>query len=225
MTQTQARIKKDGKNFEILVDLDEALKVKKGEGNIGSAIEQDVIFYNLKSGDRASSEDLEKSFGTSDFNSVAEKIIKQGEIVLPTDFVKKEQNQKYKQVVDFLVKNAVDQNSRPYTPDRMMKALEEAHVKIDNKEIESQIQDIVEQLKKVIPIKLDIKNIKITVPSQHTGKAYGVLHNYIKKEEWLSNGDLEAIVALPAGIVMDFYDKLNSVTHGSALAEEIKVQI
>jgi len=32
MTNTTARVKKDGKHFEILVDLDEALKVRKGEG-------------------------------------------------------------------------------------------------------------------------------------------------------------------------------------------------
>ena len=31
MAQTTARIKKEGKNFEVLVDLDEALKFKKGE--------------------------------------------------------------------------------------------------------------------------------------------------------------------------------------------------
>ena len=49
-----------------------------------------------------------------------------------------------------------------------------------------------------------------------------MINQYKKEEKWLDNGDLEVIVNVPAGLVMDFYDKLNSVTHGSALTEEIK---
>jgi len=33
---------------------------------------------------------------------------------------------------------------------------------------------------------------------------------------------LEVVVNVPAGLVMDFFDKLNSATHGSATSEEIK---
>ena len=42
-----------------------------------------------------------------------------------------------------------------------------------------------------------------------------------EKENWLNNGDLEVIVSIPAGLTLEFYDKLNSLTHGSALTEEI----
>jgi len=56
----------------------------------------------------------------------------------------------------------------------------------------------------------------------HTGKAYGIVAPYMEKENWLNNGDLEIVVAVPAGMIMDFYDKLNSVTHGSAMSEEMK---
>jgi ribosome maturation protein Sdo1 len=38
----------------------------------------------------------------------------------------------------------------------------------------------------------------------------------------MENGDLQVIVSVPAGIVIDFYDKLNAVTHGSALTAEVK---
>ena len=47
--------------------------------------------------------------------------------------------------------------------------------------------------------------------------------NKIKEnEKWLDNGDLEVTVKVPAGMIMDFYDKLNSVTHGGAITEEIR---
>lgn len=222
MAQTIARIKRNGKNYEILVDLDEALKIKKGTGNILNAVITDSVFHNLKSGEHASSDDLKKIFDTDIFEKVCEKIIKNGEIVLPSEYIKKEHEQKYKQIVDFIVKNAVDKNSRPYTPDRIIRVLEESHVNIQNKPIEMQISGIIEQINKIIPIKIEMKRIKITVPSQYTGKAYGIIHPFIEKEEWIANGDLEADIKIGAGLLLDFYDKLNSVTHGSSLAEEMK---
>jgi len=222
MAQTQARITKEGKHYEILVDLDEALKLKKGEGSIGQAVLTNAVFHNIKSGEHASSEDLQKAFGTDNFEQVAEKIIKHGEVVLPADFIKKESEQKYKQVVDFLVKNAVSPSGIPYTSDRIMNALQEAHVNIKNKPIDTQISEIIEQLQKILPLKIEMKKLKITISAQHTGKAYGIINEYKESEEWLGNGDLVAILNVPAGLEMDFYDKLNSVTHGSALSEEIK---
>ena len=219
--QTTARIKKEGKNFEILVDLDEALKVRKGEGNINSALLSGAVFYNIKSGEHASAEDLVKGFGSADVMVVAEKIIKKGEIELTTEHRKEEQSQKYKQVVAFLVKNAVSPSGQPYTPDRIETALEEAGVNVKNKPVESQVSEILEQLQKILPIKIETKKIKVTIPAAHTGQAYGIVQEFKEKEDWQSNGDLVVVLNIPAGLVMDFYDKLNGVTHGSALSEEI----
>ena len=221
MSQTTARIKKEGKNFEILVDLDEALKVKKGEGSINSAVLSDAIFYNIKSGEHASSDDLKKAFGSEDVNVVAEKIIKNGEVVMTTEHMREEQSQKYKQVVDFLVKNAVSPSGSPYTPDRIETALKEAGVNVKNKPVEAQISEILEQLQKIIAIKIETKKIKVTIPAAHTGQAYGVVQEFKESEEWLGSGDLVVVLNIPAGLVMDFYDKLNGVTHGAALSEEI----
>jgi ribosome maturation protein SDO1 len=222
MTQTTARLSRQGKHFEILVDLEEALRVKKDVGNVNAAVVTDKVFYNLKSGEVASSEDLMKNFGTTDFFAICEKIIKSGMMEMPEQFVRKEMEQKYKQVVDFLTKNAVSPEGRPYTPERIQKALEEAHVNVKNKPVADQVQDIIEQLKIVLPLKIEMKRLRITIPAQYTGRGYGILHEYLEKEEWLSNGDLQATLKMPAALVFDFYDKLNGVTHGSAFSEEIK---
>ncbi len=220
-TQTTARIKKDGKHFEILVDLSEALNVKKDKGNINNAVLTEMVFHNLKSGERASESDLEKNFGSSELAVVAEKIIKDGEVVLPTEYLNEQKDKKYKQIVDFLSKNAVSPEGRPYTPDRLMKALEEANINIKNKPIDSQMQEIIDSLSKILPLKIEMKRVKITIPAQHTGRAYGVVNEYKEKEEWMSNGDLVVVVKMPTAMIFDFYDNLNSVTHGSALTEEL----
>jgi len=222
MTQTTARIKRGGKHYEILVDLDEAMKVRKGDGNLSVAVLTEDVFHNLKSGEKASDTDLLKEFGTKEFMEVAEKIIKSGEIVKTTESIRAEHDQKYKQVVDFFARNAVSPEGRPYTPDRIMRALGEAHVHVKNRPIEHQVNEIVEQLSKILPIKMEIKRIRLIVPAIHTGKAYGIIKEFMTKEEWKSNGDLEVVVAMPAGLVMDFYDKINSATQGSVLSEELK---
>ena len=224
MTQTTARIKRGGMHFEILVDLDEALKIAKGDknANLQSAVITDAVFHNLKSGERASEEELIKNFETDDFWQVAEKIIKSGEVVKTTESIRAEQDKKYKQVVDFLSKNAVSPAGRPYTSDRVMKALTEAHIVVKNKSIESQIDDIIHELSKILPIRIERKKVKLVIPAIHTGKAYSVVKEFMISEEWKSNGDLEVIVEMPTALLFDFYDKINSATHGSVLSEELK---
>jgi len=222
MTQTTARIKKAGKHFEILVDLEDAMKFKRGEINFIQA-ETDVIFRDVKKGERAPTVDLEAAFGTTDSNIIIPKIVKEGEILTTQDFRDAEQEKKIKQVVDFLSRNAVDpKTGNPHTPERIKNALEQAHVNIKNVSVESQISEILEKINKLIPIKLNVKKIKITIPAIHTGRAYGVITHYMESENWLNDGSLEVIVKVPAGLVIDFYEKLNGVTHGSAMTEEVK---
>jgi len=222
MTTTTARIKKAGKNFEIIIDLDDALKFKKGEISYIEA-EGDKIFSDSKKGFTASSSDLQEAFGTTDINEIARKIIKEGEVLVTQEHRDEEKEKKEKQVIDFLSNNAIDpQTGNPHSPGRIKSALEQAHINIKNIPIENQIKDILEEISKVIPIKIETKKIKITVPAAHTGKVYGLVNQYKEKENWLSDGSLEIVVNVPSGMLMDFYDKLNSITHGSALTEEIK---
>jgi len=223
MTQTLARIKQGGKNFEIMVDLDKALNFKKGEGSSADFLEIDKIFYDSKKGLVASTSDLKESFGTEDANEVSEKIVKNGEILVTQEHRDEEKDKKFKQVVDYLEHIAIDsQTGLTISGQRIQNALEEAHVNIKNTPIENQIQDIITKISTIIPIKIETKKIKLTIPAVHTGKAYGLINQYKEEENWLSNGDLEVTLKIPSGIIMNFYDKLNSMTHGSALTEEIK---
>jgi ribosome maturation protein SDO1 len=56
----------------------------------------------------------------------------------------------------------------------------------------------------------------------YTGKIYGLVNQYKEKEDWLADGSLKVIVNIPVGLQMEFYDKLNAVTRGAVLSEEIK---
>ena len=222
MTQTIARIKQDGKHFEILVDLDKAVNFKKtSKGN--DFLEIEKVFTDSKKGLVPSVNDLKKAFGTDDIYEISQKIVKSGEIQLTQDYRDEEKEKKMKQIVDFISKNTLNPATKmPHTPERIKSALEQAHVNIKNAPIESQIQEIIQEISKILPISLETKKVKITIPSIHTGKIYGLVAQYKEDESWLSNGDLEMILSIPAGMVMDFYDELNSATHGAVLTEEVK---
>lgn len=222
MTNTVARITKGGKHFEILVDLEEAMKFRKGGGSLGVAVLTNAIFHNLKSGEHASESELNEMFGSDDVDTVAEKIIKEGEVVRTTDSMKAEHEQRYKQVVDFLSRNAVSAEGRPYTPDRIMKALEETNINVKNKPIESQVGEIIDQLARVLPIKIEMKKVRLTIPAIHTGKAYGFVKEFMVEEKWENNGDLQVVVEMPTALIFDFYDKINGATQGSVLSEDLK---
>ena len=210
MVNVEARLKIKGKEFQVLVDVDKALEFKKQGGDIANVLVSNDVFYDLKKGLKASSSDLEQAFGSSDVNEVGEKIIKIGKIVLPSDYRKKEQGNKIRQVITFLAKNALDPSTgQAISETRIEEAIEQSGVKIENKPIKQ-------------PIKIETKKLRIIIPSVHTGKVYGLVNEYKKKEDWLSNGDLQVIINIPAGLEMDFYDKLNSITHGSSIVEEIK---
>lgn len=222
MTNTTARIKKAGKNFEIIVDVDEAMKLKKNEiENIEP--QGDRIFSDSKKGFVASPSDLQEAFGTENTNEIAKKIIKQGEVLLTQNYRDEEKEKKYKQIIDFLSTNAIDpQSGNPISSERIKSALDEITLNIKNIPIENQIKEILEELNKILPIKLETKKIKAEIPAIYTGKVYGLLNQYKIKENWKEDGNLETFLNIPSGLIMEFYDKLNSATHGSAITEEIK---
>lgn len=222
MSQVTARIKVKGKHYETLVDLDEALKFKAGKGTIQSAVVMPVIFSDIKKGLHAAKADLIDAFGTDDAYQIGQKIIMSGEVQKTQEFRESEKDTKIKQVIQLIIKNAVDQNGRPYTEERLRRGIEEVHYSFDNRPAEQQMHQLIDKLKNILPIKIETKRIKLIIPAQYTGAVYGLLKDYKESEDWLANGSLSAIIKIPAGMQIDFYEKLNNVTHGAIQSTEIK---
>ena len=222
MATVEARIKVKGKQFEISVDLDEALKVKAGKGNVSAALNMPAIYTDAKKGNAASKDELNAFFDTDNVLVIAEMIMKKGEIQKNQEFRDAEREKKIKQVIDLILRNAVDQHGRPYTEERIRKAIGEVHFNFDNRPAEQQMPELIAKLATVIPIKVETKKIKLTIPARYSAQVYGMLKDYKESEEWLSNGDLQVIMNIPSGLQIDFYDKINSVTHGAVTSQEMK---
>ncbi len=224
MTDTIVRLRSGKLTFETVVDLENTLKLKKGEKvDMANVIRDNEVYLDQKKGMRAGSAELKNVFGTTEFQKIVEQIIKKGNLEITQEFREEALETRKKQVIDFLSKNSVDSRTgRSFTSDILERAIREAGIRIENQPVERQISSIVEKLRVIIPIKIETKKIKIKIPASYAGKTYGLIKDYKEKEEWLANGDLEVFLNIPSGLQMEFYDKLNAITHGSTVSEEIK---
>ena len=215
-----ARYQRGEDHFEILVDPHAAAELIDGkEVDILSNLAIDAIFKDSKKGTHASDESLQKVFGTNDLTTIAKEIVLKGEIQLTTDQRHEMQERKRKRVVDVIMRNAMDpQTKAPHPRQRIELAMDEAGVHIDPfKPVDQQVKTVVEALRPIVPISMDQVKISVKIPAEYIGKAYGIARNFgaLEREDWQSDGSWIGIVRIPAGMQTDFYDKLNEATKGN----------
>ena len=74
-----ARLESHGEKFELLIDPDGAARVRQGEDvKIEDVVAALYIFENSSKGTKASEESLKKVFDTTEFELIAERIIRKG---------------------------------------------------------------------------------------------------------------------------------------------------
>jgi ribosome maturation protein SDO1 len=206
-------------NFEILVEPETAYRLKKGENvPVDNVIASRDVFSDSRKGLRANETDLNKTFGTNVIDKIAIKIIKDGEIQLTTEQKNKMQEEKTKQIINLIARNAVDPRTHaPHPPNRIEKALEAARIHVDPfKSAQDQMELALKAIKVILPIKLEIVRIAIKIPAENAVRVYGFVKEHKRiKEEWESDGSLIAVVEIPAGLQGEFFDKLNKLTSGN----------
>lgn len=219
-----ARLKTHGEVFEILIDPDLSLEYKEGKDvDLNELLAINTIFKDAKAGEKASEQSMNKVFGTTEFGSIVDKILKRGEVHLTTEQKKGIMEDKKKQIIAIIARNAVNpQTNTPHPPARIEKAMEEAKINISmTKRAEEQIDSVLKAIRPIIPIKFATLNIAVKIPAQYAGSCYKILREFgrVKKEEW-DKGDLLCLLETPAGLQDEFYNRLNNLTHG-----EVKIKI
>ena len=219
-----ARLKKGMETFEILVDCAKAVNFKKGN-DIREVLVAEYIYKDAKKGLHASEHEMIKSFNTDDVYKVAEIIITEGTVQLTKEYRTKLREEKRKRILDLIRMNAVDSKTGlPHPLARIENAMEEARVNIDEfKSPEDQVNDVVEKLRSVLPIKFEIKKYQIRVPAQYAGSSYGIIkrHAKITREDWGNDGSLHVIVEIAPGMTEDFFNQLNKSTSGEVEMKEL----
>lgn len=223
---TIARFTKDNEHFEILVKPQKALDYRNGKiPGITEVLIAETIFSDANKGTRVGEDELRKAFGTIDVLKIADAIIKKGQLQLTTEQRRKMVEDKRKQIVDFISRQAVDPKTNlPHPPLRIENAMEQIRYPIDPyKSIEEQAKDIVKLLRPILPLKIEQLQVGITVPATYAVRAYGAIKTYgtIKREEWRSDGSWYGVIEMAAGSYASFLNKLGEVTKGSGDAKVI----
>jgi len=224
---TVVRYSFEGEKFEILVKPDPALDYKLGKKkDISAVLISDEIYTDFGKGTKPSVEKLLAAFKTEDKTEIAQIMFEKGDLNLTTDQRRKMIDQKRKQIVEFIAKTYVDPRTHlPHPPLRIELALKDGRVSIDpQKNVEEQVNEIVDKLRSIIALKSENLQLDITIPAQYASQSYSVLKSVgsLKKEEWQNNGSLKAILEIPAGARPNVIDRLGSITKGSATVEIMK---
>ncbi len=224
-----ARLESHGARFEVLIDPDAALAIKREEfdGDLEDVIAAEDVFEDASRGDRPAETDLETVFETTEPLEIIPEVIRRGEIQITADQRREMKEQKRKQLITRIARNAVNpqMDDAPHPPERIERALDEAGFRIDPmKPVTEQVDEALEALRPVIPIRFAEVTIAVQLPADYAGSGQAQVRTYgdLEREEWQNDGSWVGVVTFPAGMQNDFYDLVNEITSGEAETQIIK---
>lgn len=215
-----AHMKIDSEQYELLVDPELALeyRLKGGQVSIAKILAVDEVFKDAKRGERHKSSAVQKAFGTEDINEIAKRILDNGHIALTTDQKRKLVVEKREAIAALIAREAIDpRTGAPHTLLRIKQAMDAARLDIDGlKDASAQVEETLSKIKLIIPIKLARKKIALKIGPAYAQRVYGTLKTQgIQKEQWANDGSLICVVEIPAGLVGEFFDRLNRATNAT----------
>jgi ribosome maturation protein SDO1 len=224
---TVARLTKDNEHFEILVRPQKALEYRNGKiSSVTEVLAAETIFSDANKGTKVSEEVMRKAFETIDPLKIADNILKKGTLQLTTDQRRKMVEDKRKQVIDFISRQAVDPKTNlPHPPMRIENAMEQIRYQVDPyKSVEEQAKEVVKLLRPILPLKIEQVLVGVRIPAEFSARAYGTIKNWgtIKREEWRTDGSWFGEIELPAGAYASLINKLGDVTKGTGEAKVIR---
>jgi len=222
-----SRIFVGGQKFEVLVDPDKALELKKGmKVDMGDILAYPGIYRDVRNTERVADSDLQKIFGTVDVFKIAERIIRQGDLQLTTEQRRAMVEQRKTQIAAIIAKKGVNpQTNTPHPPQRILNAMSQAGINVDPfVDAELQVDRVVKEIKVIIPLKFQNVTLQVKVPAQFAGKVYNVFKSSgtITGEQWLNDGSLQVNLTILAGIQDEFFQKLSGLTHGQYESKVLK---
>jgi ribosome maturation protein SDO1 len=211
--------------FEILVKPDPALDYKLGKKiDISNILISDEIYSDANKGTRVPNEKLIKNFKTKDQIEIAKHILEHGDVNLTTDQRRRMVDEKKKQIIQYISRNFIDPKTHlPHPPLRIENAMEQIRLVIDPfKRPEEQAKKIIDDLRKILPLKSENLQLVITIPPQFSSQSYSIIKGLgdLKDEKWLHDGSLKVIIEINAGLRLTFIERVNSITKGSAHIQE-----
>jgi len=145
--------------------------------------------------------------------------MKTGELQLTTEQRRQLVEEKRRQIVSIITRNAIDpRTGAPHPPLRIEQAMEQIRLSIDPyKSAEEQAKLVIEELRPILPLKMEQMKVAVKVFPEHAARAYNALKGFgtVSREEWGPDGSLVAVVEMPAGLYGSFLDRVGKLTQGT----------
>lgn len=224
-----ARLNTAGEKFEVIIEPDKAVAYREGSlADVREAIKYEKIFSDAKKGLLASETSMQKNFKTAEPAKVAEIILAKGVVQLTSAYRDSFREAKRRQLIEFIHRNAVDPKTGfPHPVSRLENAFAEAKVRIDeHKKAEEQLEDVLKQLRPIIPIRFETKRLQILIPPSYAPKAYPVVKSFgrVIRQTWENEGSLLSVIEIPAGAYQGLVEQLNKLTHGSVDIKSLEAE-
>ncbi len=212
-----ARLQIKDKKFEIFVDCDKAMLIKKGKSNdIDSTLLVDNIFKDIRKGEVAGG--LEDYFGSDDVKKIALEIIKRGEVQTSSRYRENQNEMLKNRILDKIASMAIDATTNlPIPRKRIELAMHDVHHNFDfNKSENEQMDEILAELKRILPIKLGSFEYAVEIPMQYADAALAYLKRMADiKTNANSGSGINVTFSVKAGNENELLSRLKSVAHGN----------
>ncbi len=152
---------------------------------------------------------------------VATQILSKGDLSLTTEAARRKMvEDKKKQIIQYISKNFVNPKTHiPHPVMRIESALGEVRLIIDPfKPAEDQAKNVVDALRRILPLKSEILLLTVTIPSQYSAQSYNLLKTAgtFRGDQWLADGSLRIILEINAGMKSSLIDRIGSISKGTA---------
>jgi ribosome maturation protein SDO1 len=221
----KAKLRKGGENFEIVIEVEPAIRYKEGENvDVREIMRGQHVFADANKGEQASEHHMKSVFGTTEPLKIAKIILDEGEIQITSEIREKEREKKRNKIIATISREAIDPATKlPHPPERIRLAMAEAKVSIDMfKTAEQQLDHVLTKIRPILPISFQKKMLHIIVPAEFSGKAqmYVRRNGVVQDEDWGSDGSWDVTIQCSPGVVDDLSGELNSLTKGRVKIEE-----
>jgi ribosome maturation protein SDO1 len=223
-----AHMTKGGERFEVVLkDPDKALEFRQGkEMDPKDFLESFEVWADAKKGEKSSATRMKQWLGTEDPIEAAKVIVRKGELHLTEEQRKRMFDVKRAKVIQYIHQNASDpRTGAPHPVQRIELAMDQARVQVDAyQSAESQIENIIKQLRPIMPLSFEKARFTVQLPVQYASSAFSTLKKKytLQDEEWQNDGSVKFKVECPAGMKTEIWALINKMTAGSATIEEKK---
>ncbi len=216
----EVRYKQGKNNFVVLVDFNKLkeFKSKSDEVSVFDVLADTKIFKNLQKGDIASANLLDEIFFKKSEEEILKEILLKGECQIPTSYLNKLRDEKKMQVINFIVENATNaQTKSKFTPTMVEDEVNKLKFNFNiNGDIKNQAEEVIKLLKKVMPISMEKVIMEISILAQYCGAFYGPFRKFgkITKEYYDRDSNLRLHIEISESQIDEVANYIKNHSNG-----------